>query len=87
MAAAGWPAGNRTSLSVFAPKNAEHFDRRLASAKSATGYKVFCRASNEGYSKIPEDFTIPEKAPTQAFSWLKAPILALSHLRHYAKQT
>ena len=29
-------------------------------------------------------FTITEKAPTRAFSWLKA-LLALSHLRHYAK--
>ena len=27
-------------------------------------------------------FTITEKAPTRAFSWLKA-LLALSHLRHY----
>ena len=30
-------------------------------------------------------FTITEKAPTGAFSWLKAPTLELSHLRHYAK--
>ena len=29
-------------------------------------------------------FTISEKAPSRAFSWLK--LLALSHLRHYAKQ-
>ena len=27
-------------------------------------------------------FTITEKAPTRAFSWLKR-LLALSHLRHY----
>ena len=31
-------------------------------------------------------FTITEKAPTRAFSWLKAPTGA-PHLRHYAKQT
>ena len=31
-------------------------------------------------------FVITEKAPTRAFSWLKA-ILPLSHLRHYAKRT
>ena len=43
------------------------------------------RASNEGYPKVCEDFTITEKAPTRAFSWLKM-LLALSHLRHYAKQ-
>ena len=31
-----------------------------------------------------ENMTIMEKAPTRAFSWLKAPrLLALSHLRHY----
>ena len=28
-------------------------------------------------TKVREDFTITEKAPTRAFSWLKA------HLRHY----
>ena len=28
-------------------------------------------------------FTITEKAPTWAFSWLKAPTLLLSHLRIY----
>ena len=36
------------------------------------------RASNE-------DFTITKKDPTMAFSWLSAPTLVLSHLRHYAK--
>ena len=30
-----------------------------------------------------EDFAITEKAPTRAFSWLKVPTIALSHLRHY----
>ena len=30
-------------------------------------------------TKIREDFTITEKAPTRAFTWLKAPT------RHYAK--
>ena len=28
------------------------------------------RASNEGYPKVPENFTITEKAPTRAFSYL-----------------
>ena len=27
-------------------------------------------------------FTIEEKAPTRAFSWLKAPTSTFSHLRH-----
>ena len=48
-------------------------------------------ASNEGYPKNPEDFTITEKAPTRAFSWLKVAtsvftFKTLLRLRHYAKQ-
>ena len=46
---------------------------------------VSCRASSEGFLKVPEDFTITEKA----FSWLKAPTSAFTFktlLRHYAKQ-
>ena len=33
------------------------------------GHKV--ELEHEGYSKVPEDFTITEKATTRAFSWLK----------------
>ena len=33
---------------------------------------VSVRVWNEGYPKVPEDFTITEKAPTRAFFWLKA---------------
>ena len=40
-------------------------------------------ASDEGYHKILKDFSITERAPTRAFSWLKAPIKTI--LRHYAK--
>ena len=40
--------------------------------------RVYIRAAHE-----PLVFTITEKAPTRAFSWLNAHILALSHLRHY----
>ena len=29
------------------------------------------RASNEGYTKVREDFTIMEKAPTRTFSFLR----------------
>ena len=36
------------------------------------------RASNEGYPKVPEDFTIMEKAPSKDFSWLKAPASAFT---------
>ena len=47
------------------------------------------RASNEGYPKVPEDFTITEKAATRAFSWLKAPTSDFTFktlLRYYAKR-
>ena len=40
-------------------------------------------------TKVPEDFTITEKAPTRAFSWLKAPtstFIFKTLFRHYAKQ-
>ena len=33
---------------------------------------VRTRASNEGYLKVPEDFTITEKAPTRIFFWMSA---------------
>ena len=36
------------------------------------------RASNEGYPKAREDFTITKKVPTMAFSWLKAAKRALT---------
>ena len=66
-------------------RDEEREDRRLRSepvASSSSGWVHF-RASNEGYPKVREDFTITEKAPTRAFSWLKAKVLVLSHLRHY----
>ena len=47
------------------------------------------RASNEGYPKVPEDYTIMEKAPTRAISWLKVATTAFTFntlLRHYAKR-
>ena len=51
--------------------------------------KEWLRAWNEGYPKVREDFAITEKAPTKAFSWLKAPTRAFTCKtlwRHYAKQ-
>ena len=47
---------------------------------------VASRASNEGYPKVPKEFTITEKAPTRAFSWLKAATTTFKFktlLRHY----
>ena len=53
------------------------------------------RASNEGYAKVRKDDTNTEKTPTQAFSWLKAPIRAFTFKtlktfktlsRHYGNQ-
>ena len=35
----------------------------------------------EGYAKVREDFTIMEKAPARAFSWLKAPTIAFTFKR------
>ena len=46
------------------------------------------KVGGEGYPHVPEDFTITEKAPTRAFSWLKAATTAFTFktlLRHYAK--
>ena len=42
---------------------------------NTTPAPVASRASNEGYPKVPKDFTITEKAPTttRALYWLKAP--------------
>ena len=45
------------------------------------------RASNDGSRRLREDFTITEKAPTRAFSWLKTPTSAFTFktlFRHYA---
>ena len=39
-------------------------------------------------TKVDEDLTIKEKAPTRAFSWLKAPTKTFTfktQLKHYAK--
>ena len=48
-----------------------------------------CRASNECYTTVPEDFTIMENAPIRAFSWLRVPTINFifkTLLRHYAKR-
>ena len=44
-------------------------------------------AWNEGYPNVPEDFTITEKAPTRAFSWLKAPTSAFTFKTLFAIKT
>ena len=45
------------------------------------------KVHTELQSKVREDFTIMEKAPTSAFSWLKAPTRCFHKtlLGHYAK--
>ena len=48
-----------------------------------------CRGDVGDGPNVPEDFTITEKAPTRAFSWLKAATTAFTFktlLRHYAKR-
>ena len=55
---------------------------------ATTLHGVTSRAANTKQT-IGEVFTIMEKAPTRAFSWLKAPTRAFTFktlLRHYAKQ-
>ena len=50
---------------------------------------VNCGITPELQTKLREDFTIMEKAPTRAFSWLKVPTSAFTFktlLRHYAKR-
>ena len=53
------------------------------------GTQLCSRASNEGYpTKVLKYFTITEKAPTRALSWLKVPTSASTFKklsRHYAK--
>ena len=43
---------------------------RLAINQLDPGPGLATSAWNEGYPNVPEDFTITEKAPTRAFSWL-----------------
>ena len=62
--------------------------KRLSDCRVAAGDMV-SRASHEGYTKVREGFTITEKAPSRAFSWLKVPSSAFTFktlLRHYAQR-
>ena len=57
------------------------------SSEQSVGTTGLCEHRNEGYPNVPEDFTITEKAPSRAFSWLKAPTSIFTFktlLRHYA---
>ena len=60
-------------------------DMLLLSARGPLSTVVLCSAPS-----VPRPvFTITEKAPTRAFSWLKAPTSAFTFktlLRHYAKR-
>ena len=66
----GWscdPGGSSSAAAVSAPSAGPRPRRALC-----------CRAWNEGFPKVREDFTITEKCPTKAFSWLKAPTSAFT---------
>ena len=82
-----------------------HAGRLLRGVVGAARHRLHgeaVRAERDGVSARPSDqrlvtsatkdqlvFTITEKAPTRAFSWLKAPTSAFTFktlLRHYAKQ-
>ena len=77
-------ADGRSGTDAAAIKIVGH---RTTLAPRPAGRTLMARASNKGYPKVREDFTIMEKALTRAFPCLKAPALALPHLRFYAKQT
>ena len=69
---------------LYMEEEVEHSATTNAGLVAVLGSNITTRASNKGYPKIPDDFTITEKAPTRAFSWLKVPTSAFtSHLRHY----
>ena len=73
-----FPPGSRDPLLVSVGSgHASGRGRGRAETGDRDGVKCEdSRASNEGYPKVPEDFTITEKAPLvtrAAFSWLKAP--------------
>ena len=45
----------------------------MSESQVKVSHRIVTSASNEGYPKVRDDFIITEKAPTGAFSWLKAP--------------
>ena len=72
-------------MNLTAARRRDHFKCALIASihytititsSSSLEQPLASRASNEGYPKVPEDFTIMEKAHT------KGP-LALLHLKHY----
>ena len=66
-----------------------HFPIRIDLVEVIDGHS--CNEADEMMKvQVREDFTITEKDPTRAFSWLKAPTGAFTFktlLIHYAKRT
>ena len=52
---------------LYMEEEAEHSATTNAGLVAVLGNNITTRASNEGYQKVPDDFTITEKAPTRRF--------------------
>ena len=68
---------DRAVSEVGLPCNSDHNVEGDTGPRPAA-LDIASSAWNEGYLNVPEDFTITEKAPTRAFSWLKAATTALT---------
>ena len=80
-----WPALSQSSRSrrtIWLASYGLFCHPAAASANSSSSYNykhclcgwyMFVRAWNEGSRRLRKDFTITEKVPTWAFSWLKPP--------------
>ena len=78
-----WPALSQSSRSrrtiwlasygLFCHPAAASANSSYNSKHCLCGWYMFVRASNEGSRRLRKDFTITEKVPTWAFSWLKPP--------------
>ena len=52
---------------LYMEEEVEHSATTNAGLVAVLGNNITTRASNEGYPKVPDDFTITEKAPTRRF--------------------
>ena len=70
------------------PPRTGRLRRKVMRGKPRHGAVRYSGYSLEMETKVREDFTITEKAPTEAFFWLKVPTVTFSFkniLRQYAK--
>ena len=70
-------------------KTQKYKDLQQTDARVIISSKVFLRIVTSASKRSIRRFVFTEKAPTRAFSWLKAPTIAFTFktlLRHYAKR-